>query len=126
VSTQDLWHIGKAIGLPEFDDTNDWELEEMNKALAHAKREDEKEQKATDEEKLHDQMQPYIEGRRELEQTKARTQFTSALWVRKIWEKYRGAVIRRTVNSLDYTGQAIAGLEPYEQHTLFGGSAAAI
>ncbi|KAH9018911.1 P-loop containing nucleoside triphosphate hydrolase protein [Lactarius hengduanensis] len=34
----------------------------------------------------------------------------------KIREKYKGAVIRRTVNSLDYTDNAISGLEPYEEH----------
>ena len=31
-------------------------------------------------------------------------------------EKYQGAVIRRTVNLLDYENNPISGLNPYEEH----------
>jgi hypothetical protein len=113
---QDLWHIGKAIGLPQFDDTNDEELEEMNKELARAKREDRKEIKSTDEAELQDRMGSYMDGTKEYEQPEAHTQFVSASWIEKIREKYKGSVIRRTVNSLDNTGKAISGLDPYREH----------
>lgn len=37
-------------------------------------------------------------------------------WMTIARAKYQGAVIRRTVNSLDYEGNPISGLEPYEEH----------
>src|ERR1700744_2569498 len=112
---QDLWHIGKAIGLPEFDDSKDQELDEMNKSLARAKCEDMKALKGRNEE-LRGQMGSYLGGEREMERIETHSQFASAKWIQKIWDKYQGAVIWRTVNSLDYMHNPISGLEPYEEH----------
>lgn len=113
---QDLWYIGKAIGLPEFNDLNDRELEEMAKALRRAKREDTKALKGIDEEQQQAQVHRYIEGEVQPERTEVQMQFTAATWMRKIREKYKGSVIRRTVNSLDYTNTPISRLDAYEQH----------
>lgn len=87
----------------------------MAKALRRAKREDKKLMKAIDEEQQQAQVHQYFEGENQ-EQTKMNTQFVAATWMRKIRDKYRGSVIRRTVNSLDYTGMPISRLDPYEQH----------
>jgi hypothetical protein len=111
-----LWFIGKAIGLPGFQDANDEELDEMNKAIARAKREDRKGLRAMDEVTLNQQMGNYIGGTGDQEGLERGTQYTSAFWMTKIRAKYEGAVIRRTVKSVDNTGQAISGLEPYEEH----------
>jgi hypothetical protein len=39
-------------------------------------------------------------------------------WMEQIRERYRGHVIRRTVNSVDFEGKQIIGLEPYREHNL--------
>lgn len=113
---QDLWYIGKAIGLPDFDDVMDSQLDEMNAALRRAKRDDSKSLRGTEESELQSQAREYLGGRDESQQTDARQQFVAATWIKKIREKYRGSVIRRTVNSLDHDGIPISELEPYEQH----------
>jgi hypothetical protein len=116
VRNQDLWHIGKAIGLQGFDDAHDDELEDMNKDLARARREDRKEVKATDEAELLKELDNYMKGDKEIERSEANTQHTSAVWIEKIRMKYQGSVIRRTVNSRDYTDEAISGLDAYQEH----------
>ena len=40
----------------------------------------------------------------------------NARWMKIVRERYQGSVIRRTGNSLDYLGQPISGLEPYDEH----------
>jgi hypothetical protein len=119
VRTQDLWFIGKALGIPGFEDMMDSELDQMNKALSRAKREDKKEMRSTDGDVLHEQMAGYLTGTGEQEGIEARTQQVSSYWMKKIREKYQGSVIRRTVKSLDYRGEAISGLEPYQEHKCF-------
>src|SRR6266571_7554101 len=116
VWTQNLWLIGKVIGLPGFSDANDRELDDMNKALARAKREDRKEMKATSEDDLEIELRGLVVGDADPESIEKRSQSTGAMWMTKIREKYEGAVIRRTVKSKDYIGQGISGLKPYEQH----------
>ena len=113
---QDLWNIGKAIGLPGFRDSKDHELDAMNAALARAKREDRRELRATDEEVLNQRMEAFVAGTGEQEDVDTHYQFAIATWMKKIREKYEGAVIRRTVYSLDYWGNSITGLEPYLEH----------
>ena len=88
----------------------------MNKELCRAKREDKKDIKDTDQDELHEKMGQYMGGEGENNQSEVHTKAVSALWINKIREKFRGAVIRRTVNSLDYTGKPISGLEPYKEH----------
>jgi hypothetical protein len=114
--TQDLWNIGKVIGLGGFDDSNDAELDVMNKSLARAKRDDKKEMRSMDEEVLNQQMEQYMGGEGEPEGQEERSKYVSAKWMEKIRAKYEGAVIRRTTHSTDYRGDWITGLEAYEQH----------
>ena len=118
MGAQDLWFIGKAIGLRGFSDAYDGELDDMNKAVARAKREDKKELRALGDGFLNEQMENLLGGigdHESLEIEKG-AKYTSAFWMTKIRAKYEGAVIRRTVNSVDNNGQAISGLAPYEEH----------
>ena len=39
-------------------------------------------------------------------------------WVADIRSGFEGAVVRRTVNSLDWQGRPISGLDPYHEHAL--------
>jgi hypothetical protein len=115
MDTQDLWHIGKAIGLPGFDDSNDHELESMNKDIARSKREDRKEMRSTSEDTLYQELSSFLvgEGQQNVEMN---TRAVTDAWIKRIRKKYEGSVIRRTVNSKDNEGKSITGLEAYEEH----------
>lgn len=115
---QDLWNIGKAIGLLGFDDRYDHELDAMNKALAKAKREDRNQMKAMDEDEFNEKVVAFVAGEGEEEGVHVHTNFVSAQYMRMIREKYEGAVIRRTAYSVDYRGYSITGLEPYDEHKI--------
>ncbi|KAH9019867.1 P-loop containing nucleoside triphosphate hydrolase protein [Lactarius pseudohatsudake] len=119
----DLWHIGKVIGLSGFKDdvhTNE-ELARMQRELAEARQEDKKIQLDHEAESLgvlhrtsHGEIEgPISVGEKAVEQ---KFQNVKAQWMKVVHERYHGAVIRRTVNSLDYLGNTISGLEPYEEH----------
>ena len=110
---QDLWHIGKAIGLIGFGEERDGELERMNSELARAKRQDRKNMKSADDAEMQKQLGGIMEG---TAQAHVQAQIVSARWVQKIRDKYRGSVIRRTVNSRGPDDKAISGLDPYEEH----------
>ena len=62
MDTQDLWHIGKASGLPGFDDSNDHELKSMNKDIACSKQEDRKEMRLTSEDTLYQDLSSFLVG----------------------------------------------------------------
>ena len=122
--TQDLWHIGKVAGLPGFKNdrhTNE-ELEVMIRELTQAKLEDKKlllERKAESRQALHrmshgKQDEGLISAVNKVVDHNFRKENTK--WITVVQEKYRGAVIRRTVNSLDHENKAISGLEPYKEH----------
>ncbi|KAH9011430.1 P-loop containing nucleoside triphosphate hydrolase protein [Lactarius deliciosus] len=119
----DLWHIGKVIGLSGFKDdvhTNE-EFAGMQRELAEARQEDEKIQLEHEAESLgalHRTSRGEGEctisvGEKAVEQKFPKVK---AQWMKVVHERYHGAVIRRTVNSLDYLGSPIYGLEPYEEH----------
>lgn len=113
---QDLWYIGKAIGLQGFGDEMDSELDRMNSDIARAKREDRKKMKSTDDAEIQKQLGGIMEGTAQTQRPGLQAQNASARWVQNIRDKYRGSVIRRTVNSLGHDGEAISGLDPYEEH----------
>ena len=62
MDTQDLWHIRKAIGLPGFDDSNEYELESMSKDIACSKQEDRKEMRSTSEDTLYQDLSSFLVG----------------------------------------------------------------
>ncbi|KAH9019860.1 P-loop containing nucleoside triphosphate hydrolase protein [Lactarius pseudohatsudake] len=120
----DLWHIGKVVGLPGFksDKHTKEVLEVMTRELTQAKLEDKKlllEREAESRQTLHRMshgkkdkglisvVNKVVDHNFHKENTK---------WMAVVQEKYRGAVIRRTVNSLDHENKAISSLEPYEEH----------
>ncbi|KAH9019722.1 P-loop containing nucleoside triphosphate hydrolase protein [Lactarius pseudohatsudake] len=119
----DLWHIGKVIGLSGFKDdvhTNE-ELARMQRELAEARQEDKKIQLDHEAESLgvlHRTSHGEIEGTISVSEKAVEQKFQNvkAQWMKVVHERYHGAVIRRTVNSLDYLGNTISGLEPYEEH----------
>lgn len=121
---QDLWNIGKAIGILGFrdeDDNND-KLREMTRDISRAKRID-KRILAENEGEARDALHRMVQGK-EGEGTLSGAQKAvdqnfkreNAKWMSIIRAKYQGAVIRRTVNSLDHRGRPISGLDPYEEH----------
>jgi hypothetical protein len=115
---QDLWNIGKAIGLPGFDDIFDHELDAMNKALAKAKREDRNQMKEMGEDEFNEKVTAFVAGEGGEEGVNAHTDFVNAKYMEIIRRKYEGAVIRRTAYSTDYRGYSITGLEPYAEHKM--------
>ena len=121
---QDLWNIGRAIGLHGFREAPETnaELEEMTQDLSRARREDRKIQQGY-EDQTRSALSRMFQGKQEQGGVSAAQQAVdqnfrkaNAMWMTKIRAKYQGAVIRRTVNSLDYSGNVISGLEPYEEH----------
>ena len=91
----------------------------MTKELACAKREDRNEMKSMDEEELNEKVVALVGGTGGEQGVNERTKYVSAKWMKIIREKYQGAVIRRTAYSLDWRGESITGLEPYEEHVMF-------
>jgi hypothetical protein len=121
---QDLWNIGRAIGLNGFRVSAeiDAELHEMTRDLSRARRDDRKLQ-AGYEDQTRSALSRMFQGTQEQGGVSAAQQAVdqnfrreNALWMTKIRVKYQGAVIRRTVNSRDYANNVISGLEPYEEH----------
>jgi hypothetical protein len=122
--TQDLWYIGKVVGLPGFKDDKliNEELTEMRRDLARAKRDDKRilsNHSAESRSALH----RVFHGKNDEGTLSAVNKNVdqnyhqaNARWMKTVREKYQGAVIRRTGNSLDVDGQAISGLDPYEEH----------
>jgi hypothetical protein len=124
VRSQDLWNIGRAIGISGFkeDEETNRELQQMTRDLARAKREDKK-MMSDDEERARSALHRVIQGKQD-EGAISDAQIAvdhnfkkmNAQWMKVIRAKYQGVVIRRTVNSLDYAGRPISGLEPYDEH----------
>lgn len=117
--TQDLWYLGSLIGLPGFgDDARTFkEIRQMKSELSQAKRKDKLSGNASE---CQDTLQrmPNEDGAiaavdENLDQNYLRE---NARWMKTVRERYQGAVIRRTGESLDFEGNAISGLEPYEEH----------
>jgi hypothetical protein len=121
---QDLWHIGKVVGLPGFkDDKNtDEEIAEMKRDLARAKRDDKRmlmQHAAESRSALHRMFHGQNdEGAVSAVQQNIDENYhqANAKWMKIVREKFQGAVIRRTGKSLDYQGRSISGLEPYYEH----------
>lgn len=120
-----MWHIGRAIGLPGFreDAEINQELAEMARDVACAKREDRKMLGEREEDTIT-ALHRVFEGQdgqgtsvsaaqRAVDQSFRKV---NAMWMKRVRAKYQGSVIRRTVNSLDYAGNPISGLEPYKEH----------
>lgn len=125
VSTiQDLWHIGTVIGLPGFKNhkhTNE-EMELMKRELTKAKREDKK-RLAEHESESRGALHRMFSGQKDEDALSAvqnavdqSYRQVNAVWMKVVRDKYKGSVIRRTVNSLDYVSNPISGLEPYKEH----------
>jgi hypothetical protein len=121
---QDLWHIGKVVRLDGFRDdkhTNE-ELMEMTRDLAKAKHEDKRtlsdhaaESRSALHRVFHGQND---EGALSAVQKNVDQNYhqVNAQWMKIVRQKYQGAIVRRTVKSLDYEGNPISGLHPYKEH----------
>ena len=84
---QDLWHIRKAIGLPGFDDSNDHELESMNKDIARSKQEDRKEMRSTSE-ALSQDLSSFLVGDGE-QKVKMNTWAITNAWIKRFKRSMR-------------------------------------
>lgn len=123
-NVQDLWNIGKAIGLHGFKDgeETDNELKMMNREIARAKREDKKLLSGVEEES-RSALRRVFQGTKDegavsaVQDTVDQTYWrVNAKWMKVIRAKYQGSVIRRTGSSLDINGNPISGLPPYDEH----------
>jgi hypothetical protein len=123
--TQDLWHIGRAIGLPGFreDAETNAELAEMARDVARAKREDRKMLLEREEDTRTALTRVFHGEQGELASVSAAQRAVdqnfrrvNAMWMTRVRAKYQGSVIRRTGDSLDVHGNRISGLEPYIEH----------
>ena len=118
---QDLWNIGRAVGIHGFknEDTIDTELKQMASEMAKAKRDD---RKLTPdlEARSRSFLQRLIQGTPDAHsvgttQHRVDTNFrvANAKWMKIVRAKYEGAVIRRGIDSVDNKGEPISGLDPY-------------
>lgn len=112
---QDLWNLGRLIGLEEFgSDHNDyWAATERRLRLASAsdRRGQTKDSKNVVLSTLKGKSGPGTTARSAYEKEMVIT-------IKDIRERFSGAVIRRTVRSVDNTGNTISGLEPFHEHVL--------
>ena len=116
--TQDLWNIGRAVGIHGFreDKEIDAELALMAAEIARAKRDDRRLVPRA-EGQVREALQRVIKGEQH-EQYEVDVNFrnANARWMEVLRAKFAGAVIRRGPNSKDNNGNLISGLTPYVEN----------
>ncbi|EMD31654.1 hypothetical protein CERSUDRAFT_127231 [Gelatoporia subvermispora B] len=115
----DLWNMGRMVGLETFDIDFDDDAATMARELRKASAQDLKMRKQSKSTEVLIRSLVSGEGSApaNLLQNSSYRQ-VSTEWIERIRSKFSGSVIRRTVDSLDWAGRPISGLEPYTEHTL--------
>ncbi|KAG1779882.1 P-loop containing nucleoside triphosphate hydrolase protein [Suillus placidus] len=110
----DLWIMGQLLGLSQFKDTV--QLKNMNRELAAAQRRDRKAQREAGVE--GSMLRGVLVGSHNPEA--AQEEYLPAMkqWMGRMREWFSPAVILRTLDSTDSTGNKILGLPPYHDHSL--------
>lgn len=110
----DLWIMGQLLGLPQFKDTT--QLKNMNRELAAAQRRDRKAQREAGVE--GSMLRGVLVGTHNPEA--AQEEYLPAMkqWMGRMREWFSPAVVLRTLDSTDNTGNRILGLPSYHDHSL--------
>lgn len=96
--------------------TNAAEMEEHRRAMDRAvRRERQRRKEGEGEIKL---ARALVKGKKTRKDEREEFNAVVSAWVADIRTGFEGAVVRRTVNSLDWLGRPISGLEPYHEHPL--------
>ncbi|KAG2063389.1 hypothetical protein BDR04DRAFT_1163790, partial [Suillus decipiens] len=110
----DLWIMGQLLGLPQFKDIA--QLKNMNRELAAAQRRDRKAQREAGVE--GSMLRGVLVGTHNPEA--AQEEYLPAMkqWMGRMREWFSPAVVLRTLDSTDNTGNRILGLPSYHDHSL--------
>lgn len=106
---QDLWNIGRVLGIPQFVDNNAL-AREMVAKIAQAHRRDLKAAREVNEMEVSDL--------RSTSQEQTSVLQTSISWITLLRKWCADYVIRRTVYSVDNEHKPISGVKPYKSHLL--------
>jgi hypothetical protein len=112
---QDLWNLGRCMGIEAFDSSHDKEANKMASQLRAAATKDRK--RLSQGNRAKTVLMATVKG-------DAGVKFESAYrdkmvwWVEIIRKRYAGFVVRRTILSVDNKGSRISGLEPFQEHYL--------
>ena len=95
--------------------TNAAEMEEHRRAMDRAvRRERQRRKEGEGEIKL---ARALVKGKKTRNDEREEYNAVVSEWVADIRTGFEGAVVRRTVNSLDWLRRPISGLEPYHKHS---------
>lgn len=112
---QDVWNIGRCLGLELFGSSYDDEALKMVRQLRAAAAKDRKRLKQGD--RIAKIIMGTVKGDADAEVPSLyRSQML--IWIIVIRERFSGIVIRRTIWSVDYRGARISGLAPFQEHNL--------
>lgn len=126
---QDLWNIGRFLGLVGFDGTTtrpkgdaDWvnpdeDFKEMVRELRSTLRKDRKERAEGAAEEHVRRVAGGLDAGRTVYGAHAEC---VSKWIAVIRNKFRGSVLRRTATSTTYNGERISGLAPATEHNIMG------
>ncbi|KIN92956.1 hypothetical protein M404DRAFT_172153, partial [Pisolithus tinctorius Marx 270] len=109
---QDLWIMGRMMGISELRDKE--KFDEMSRELSHAQAKDRKAKRDSAE----DRLRGLLGGEEKTAERNTETRPVLQQWVPWLRDRFSKHVIRRTLDSLDYRGNKIFGLPPYQEHVM--------
>jgi hypothetical protein len=111
---QDLWNIGRFLGLEAFGPSADDDAANMTRELRAAQRRDRATRQGSDVD------QDIVRGITKGAVPQLDSEFEDVMlkWINAIRENFAGAVVRRTIYSVDHNGDRISGLQPFQEHLL--------
>lgn len=115
---QDLWNLGRVLGLENFSGDHDELAKQMDRELNAANRKERNARKKANSDQAETVVRGVLKGDDTRVDVKSDYKDTLLKWIRKLREWYAGCVIRRTVKSIDNEGKRISGLDPYSEHPL--------
>ncbi|KAI6138975.1 P-loop containing nucleoside triphosphate hydrolase protein [Pisolithus tinctorius] len=111
-SPQDLWIMGRMMGISELRDKE--KFDEMSRELSRAQAKDRKAERDSAE----DRLRGLLGGEEKTAERNTETRPVLQQWVPWLRDRFSKHVIRRTLDSLDYRGNKIFGLPPYQEHVM--------
>jgi len=112
---QDLWNLGRYLGMPEFGSGKDKEAQKMERRLRSAQTQDRQRLKKGD--RAIRIVQAAVKGSSG-PQMQSLYNKEMMKWIGLIRKHFTGVVIRRTLSSVDNNGNRISGLGPLQEHHL--------
>lgn len=115
IKLQDICNIGRFLGIKYFEDNLE-KLDKLRRALAAAARRERASRKeGGGEVKL---ARAVVKGKMTQDVDSGKYRESLLQWMAAIREGFQGAVVRRTINSVDWRGNPISGLDKYREHIL--------